>query len=173
MGLTAAWWRHQMQTLSELLALCAGNSPATGEFPAQRPVTRSFDVFFAWVNNREAGDLGRHRALHDVTWTPWRWYFLLIRDLNGSGYGCQINHIHTRLLAQIAKGIGFWECARLSLTNPIRWTYRDICGNFTVQTWKIEIWNLGIMYFYGKVLPFFSVCVPISYARIDIWLDPG
>ena len=26
--------------------LCAGNSPATGEFPAQRPVTRSFDVFF-------------------------------------------------------------------------------------------------------------------------------
>ena len=28
------------------LALCAGNSPVTGEFPAQRPVTRSFDVFF-------------------------------------------------------------------------------------------------------------------------------
>ena len=30
----------------KLLALWAGNSPATGEFPAQRPVTRSFDVFF-------------------------------------------------------------------------------------------------------------------------------
>ena len=27
-------------------SLCAGNSPVTGEFPAQRPVTRSFDVFF-------------------------------------------------------------------------------------------------------------------------------
>ena len=26
--------------------LCAGNSPVTGEFPAQRPVTRSSDVFF-------------------------------------------------------------------------------------------------------------------------------
>ena len=26
--------------------LCAGNSPVIGEFPAQRPVTRSFDVFF-------------------------------------------------------------------------------------------------------------------------------
>ena len=25
---------------------CAGNSPVPGEFPAQRPVTRSFDVFF-------------------------------------------------------------------------------------------------------------------------------
>ena len=39
-------WRHQMETFSVLMALCAGNSPATGEFPAQRPVTRSFDVFF-------------------------------------------------------------------------------------------------------------------------------
>ena len=31
---------------SVLLAICAGNSPATSEFPAQRPVTQSFDVFF-------------------------------------------------------------------------------------------------------------------------------
>ena len=34
-----------METFSTLLALCAGNSPVTGEFPAQRPVTRSFGVF--------------------------------------------------------------------------------------------------------------------------------
>ena len=40
------WWRHQMETHSALLALCAGNSPVTGEFPSQRPVTRSFVVFF-------------------------------------------------------------------------------------------------------------------------------
>ena len=41
-----AWWRHQMEAFSALLALCTGNSPVTGEFPAKRPVTRSFDVFF-------------------------------------------------------------------------------------------------------------------------------
>ena len=35
-----------METFSALLALCAGNSPITGEFPSQRPVTRSFNVFF-------------------------------------------------------------------------------------------------------------------------------
>ena len=35
-----------METFSPLLALCTGNSPVSGEFPAQRPVTRSFDVFF-------------------------------------------------------------------------------------------------------------------------------
>ena len=42
-----SWWRHQMETFSALLAICAGNSPVTGEFPQQRPVNRSFDVFFA------------------------------------------------------------------------------------------------------------------------------
>ena len=41
-----SWWRHQMETFSALLALCVGNSPVTGEFPSQRPVTRSSDVFF-------------------------------------------------------------------------------------------------------------------------------
>ena len=35
-----------METFSALLALCAGNSPVTGEFPSQKPVTRSFDGFF-------------------------------------------------------------------------------------------------------------------------------
>ena len=61
-----------METFSALLAICAWNSPATGEFPAQRPVTLSFDVFFisarinGWVNNREAGDLRRHEDHCDV-----------------------------------------------------------------------------------------------------------
>ena len=41
-----SWWRHAMETFSALLGLCAGNSPVTGEFSLQRPVTRSFDVFF-------------------------------------------------------------------------------------------------------------------------------
>ena len=67
------WWRHQIETFSALLAICAGNSPVPGEFLAQRPVTRSFDVFFdlrvinAWVNTGEAGDLRRYRAHYDVS----------------------------------------------------------------------------------------------------------
>ena len=67
-----SWWSHQMETFSALLAICAGNLPVTGEFPAQTPVTRSFDAFFylrlnkGWVNNREAGDLRRHCAHYDV-----------------------------------------------------------------------------------------------------------
>ena len=72
---TMPWWRHQMETFSALLAICAENSPFTGEFPAQRPVTRRFDVFFdlrltkrlSNLNNGEAGDLRHHRAHYDIT----------------------------------------------------------------------------------------------------------
>ena len=77
------WWRHQMEAFSTLLALCAGNSPVTGEFPSQRPVARSFDVFliYAWtkggVNNRDAGGLRRHRAHYDVTVMRQKWNMLL------------------------------------------------------------------------------------------------
>ena len=56
------WWRHQMETVSALLAICAGNSPVPGEFTAQRPVTRSFDVFF---------DLRLDKQLSKQTW-GWR-----------------------------------------------------------------------------------------------------
>ena len=35
-----------MEIFSALLAICAENSPVNGEFPAQRPVTRSFDALF-------------------------------------------------------------------------------------------------------------------------------
>ena len=62
-----------METFSALLAICAGNSTVPGEFPAQRPVTQSFDVFFdlrlnkRLSNNCEAGDLGCYRAHYEVT----------------------------------------------------------------------------------------------------------
>ena len=51
-GIYYTWWRHQMETFSALLAFCAGNSPVTPEFPAQRQVTRSFDVFFDLCVNK-------------------------------------------------------------------------------------------------------------------------
>ena len=52
--------------------LCGEFTGLTGEFPELSSVTRSFDVFFIcvwindWVNNREVGDLNRHRAHYDV-----------------------------------------------------------------------------------------------------------
>ena len=62
-----------METFSPLLAICSGNSPVIGEFPEQKLVTQSFDLFFDMRLNktlsihREAGDLRHHRTHHDVT----------------------------------------------------------------------------------------------------------
>ena len=56
------WWCHQIETFSVLLAICAGNSPVIGEFPAQRPVTRSFDIFF---------DLRLNKRLSKQCWGWW------------------------------------------------------------------------------------------------------
>ena len=63
-----------MEAFSALLTICAGNSPVTGEFPAQRPVTRSCDVILDLrlykrlsINNRDDGYLRRYRAHYDVT----------------------------------------------------------------------------------------------------------
>ena len=51
-GHSLSWWRLQMETFSALLALCTGNSLVTGEFHAQRPMSRSFDVFFDLCRNK-------------------------------------------------------------------------------------------------------------------------
>ena len=51
-----------METFSALLALCAGNSSVTGEFPSQRPVARSFYVPFDLCVNKR---LGKHRDAGD------------------------------------------------------------------------------------------------------------
>ena len=73
------WWRNQMETFSALLAICAGNSPVPGEFPAS-PVNSPHKgqwrgaLMFSlicvwingWVNNRDAGDLRRYRAHYVV-----------------------------------------------------------------------------------------------------------
>ena len=57
-----SWWRHQMETFSASQAICAGNSPVPGDFPPQRPVTRSFDVFF---------DLCLNKRLSKQSWGWW------------------------------------------------------------------------------------------------------
>ena len=69
-------WKH----FPALLALCAGNSPVAGEFPLQRPVTRSFDVCFylslnkrlckqslGWWFEMPSHSLWRHRNVCNIT----------------------------------------------------------------------------------------------------------
>ena len=57
------WWRHQMETFSALLALCAGNSPCT---------TRSFDVFFHLRLNNRLSKQPRGWWFEMPPWSLWR-----------------------------------------------------------------------------------------------------
>ena len=67
-----AWWRHQTEIFSALLAICVGNSPVPVNSPhkGQWRGALMFSLICTWingwVNNREAGDLGRHSANYDV-----------------------------------------------------------------------------------------------------------
>ena len=72
-GFGTTWWRHQMETFSALLAICAGNSPVPVNSPhkGQWRGTLMFSFICvwitSWVNNRTAGDLRRYRAHYDVS----------------------------------------------------------------------------------------------------------
>ena len=92
-----------METFSAWLAICAGNSPVPGEFPAQRPVTRSFDVFFELRLNKR------------LSKQPWGWWFetpawSLWRHRNGLAllsFGCNISYwnilvIHLLMFVRVA-----------------------------------------------------------------------
>ena len=88
------WWRHQIETISALLAICAGNSPGTGDFPAQRPVTRSFDVVFDLRPNKQ------------LSKQPWGWWFEtpshpLWRHANGNLGSRQYCPSHLKVIYQL------------------------------------------------------------------------
>ena len=83
-----------METFYALLDFYARNSPVIDEFFAQRPVTRSFDVFFdlrreqtnGWVYNRETGDLRHNLGHYDViamchTFYSFNFFYSYISDL--------------------------------------------------------------------------------------------
>ena len=111
-------WGYQMETFSALLAICAGNSLVTGEFPAQRPVMLSFDVFF---------DLCLNKRLSKQLWG---WWFKmpshpLWRHCNDTGIFCTL----TQFFVNFVSGwcITWWAEA---ITSPnLDNSSMILCGN--------------------------------------------
>ena len=79
------WLTSKKHQTSSLLALSKGDPPVTGGVSLQRASKYGkrlqFMMMFSlictwingWVNNRDAGDLRRHRAHYDVTVMPTAW----------------------------------------------------------------------------------------------------
>ena len=99
-----------MEKFSELLAICAENSPVPGEFPAQRPVTRSFDVFFdlhpnkrlskqswGWWSETPSSSLWRHRNDIMILYRALQWQGRSINGLRTHNRH-PISHHHGRAL---------------------------------------------------------------------------
>ena len=130
-------WKH----FPRLLAICAGNSPVTGEFPAQRPVTRRFEVFF---------DLNKRLSKQ---W--WCWWFEtpshpLWRHCNGSCH--QMN----------ANGCHWWGVNALSptwchtMTLMVTYCQLDLLEQISANCWFLS-WNIIRKYRLKNVGHFASV----------------
>ena len=65
-GKMSSWWRHQMKTFSALPALCGG------EIPPQRPVTRSFYVFFHLCVNKRLNKQSWDWWFETQSYSLWR-----------------------------------------------------------------------------------------------------
>ena len=110
-----SWWRHQMETFSGLLALCAGNSPVTGEFPSQRPVKRSCDVFFDLRMNKRLSKQSIRRWFETPSHSLW--------------HHCNDSDITHEVLRDFAK-----------YRRIFKWRYpvrkSDTESLITIETWK-------------------------------------
>ena len=146
-----------MKTFSALLTLCAGNSPFTGEFPVQRTVTHSFDVFF---------DLCLNKRLSKQSWgwwfeTPssslWRhcnafWSYRMLLDCLSSEsvgkFACFCYQPLERLYYMMSRAK---ECPVIIFKQP----YLSCCFNISrckksCKNWKQHWWQILARYHLSK-----------------------
>ena len=100
------WWRHQMETFSVLLALCVGNSPVLGEFPAQRSMTQSFDVFFDLHLNKRLRKQSKRRWFETPSHPLWRHCSAICVSTSANtwllhGYGYEYGYLWYILYTQL------------------------------------------------------------------------
>ena len=81
------WWRHHMETFSAILVPCEWNPQVTVGFLSQRPVKRSFDVFFDLRLNKQLSKQSRCWKFE----TPWRSLWRHCNDMNFTVPRCTKN----------------------------------------------------------------------------------
>ena len=133
-----------MEAFSALLAICAGNSPVSGEFPAQRPVTRSFDVFF---------ELRLNKQLSKQSW-GW-WFETPSRPLWRHSNGCRICWGCTRWLAAGCANVAPWKSYFSSRNKAaIRTQHvRNHIEHFCRLTSRISSGRVDFVSFFSMAVP--------------------
>ena len=145
------WWRHQMETFSALLALCAGNSPVPVNSPhkGQWRGALMFSLIWArindWVNNRKAGDLRRHRGHCDVN--------VMILKIDGDTW--------TNLSIQLLSTKQTWQCCiNISHYSDVAWgSWLQTTGNSDViQQQRTHRSSISLALCEGNQLVTWLVC---------------
>ena len=126
-----------METFSALLAICAGNSPASGEFPAQRPVTRSFDVFFDLRVNKRLRKQSWGWWFEMLSWPLWRhcnahcwWNWSMVIRLNALSVAVTSPRRDFISENEIETG-NTWECNGSNYKHVTWWRLYKLMHNLT------------------------------------------
>ena len=151
----------------------AGISPVTGEFPAQRPVTRSFNVFFDLRLNKRLSKQSRGWWFGTQPCPLWRHCNNMIRDLRKTAApGCAIESTHPVGHKMVPSLAHAW-------LDP---TQHDIPYNATTAKSKSKsmIWTCNVSQLYRQILmcnmkngnsyitvrlPFYTETAPFLFTR--------
>ena len=134
-----------METFSALLAISAGNSPVPGEFPAQRPVRQSFDVFF---------DLRPNKRLSKQWWGWWfetlpspLWRHCNVLSCTQSNrvnqyHSCDLGQGHEEIIQYIYPDLYFLYPKYLRLsTNDLTWQAKVVAAATAAATEESPRWG--------------------------------
>ena len=143
-----ALWRHQMETFSALMALCAGNS--------QRPVTRSFDVFVYL------------RLIKHVSKQSWGWWFEissrpLWRHCNENPLIFMKYKSKAAYPSHISLVCSVWFSILFLSQTPLTW--HAMCN----RLWKLELQYVYIIT--NICIPFTSSQCPFMLIRFNLNLS--
>ena len=143
-----------MEKFSALLPICVGNSPITSEFPAQRPVTRIFHVFFHLRQNKRLSK----------QWWDW-WFRTPSRPL---WRHCDVSFVHGILISW-EYGSALWYSANFKtlLQKSNKLWGNTISGEFSLR-WILR----DDICFYSRLFITMVTISGIMFPYI-IWFDMG
>ena len=177
---------------STLLALCEVNPPITGGFPSQRPVARSFNIFFGLRLNKWLSKQWRRRWFETPSRSLWihcndysstseatpknmgKWITLFsIRTL---GYTIRWHYRHNehelQLERKLNRGIMDWLLSNLPRLWTVGWA---ICQTTLASTTLLTWYVLNLFEETNQSILAFSTFLDMSYwpyvSGIQQWAD--
>ena len=156
-----------------LLGGPVGNSPVTGEFPLQRPVTRSFDVF---------ANLSLNKRLSKQSWcwwfeTPWPPLWL-----QSNGPVIQVSYLPVAEVLNFKTFVQFNNVLHNAwvgwvLSNPCKYHFCNSCGNLVLIKWSnsklLPLFQFFLTFVPNDPNDIESVLVQMMSCRYVIWINDG